>query len=112
MRQAARWYRLCVGSDISARTFTVASMQSGQMPSQAQTFDQTRSGFEQLQRQLLRLEPDPTAILVVMEATGTDWMRLALALVNAQIAVAVINPAGYPLGATRLRQSPAQALQN
>jgi len=111
MRQATRCYRLFVGIDISARTFTVALMQSGEIPSQAQTFDQTHSGFNQLQRQLLSLEPDPTAILVVMEATGTYWMRLALALVNAQIAVAVINPAqAHDFAKALLKRSKTDAI--
>src|SRR5690348_8113518 len=85
MRQATHCYRLFVGIDIAARTFTVASMHRGQTPSRAQTFSQTRSGFAQLQRHLLTLEPEPTAVLVVMEATGTYWMRLALALIEAHI---------------------------
>jgi transposase len=110
MLQEARSYRLFVGIDVSARTCTVASMRAGETPSRALTIDQTPSGFAQLQHHLLTLEPDPSAILVVMEATGTYWMRLALHLIDAQIAVSVINPAGYPLGAARLRQGAAQAL--
>jgi transposase len=93
MVQGTHSYRLFVGIDISARTFTVASMQLNQTPSRAQTFKQTHSGFEQLQHHLLSLEPEPRAILIVMEATGTYWMQLALYLVTAQIAVAVVNPA-------------------
>jgi transposase len=111
MRQAARCYRLFVGVDISARTFTVASMQSGQMPSQAQTFSQTGSDFDQFQRHLLSLEPDPAAILVVMEATGTYWMRLALDLINAQLAVAVINPAqAHDFAKALLKRSKTDAI--
>ena len=98
MLQQARSYRLFVGIDVSSRTFTFASMPSGTTPSRAHTLEQTSVGFDHLNRDLLRLEPDPTAILVVMEATGTYWMRLALALCDAHIAVAVVNPAGYPLG--------------
>jgi transposase len=111
MRQAARSYRLFVGIDISARTFTVASMQTAQTASQAQTFNQTRSGFDQLQRQLLRLEPDPAAILVVMQATGTYWMRLALHLITAQIAVAVLNPAqAHDFAKALLKRSKTDAI--
>jgi Transposase len=93
MLQQACSYRLFVGIDVSSRTFTFASMPSGKTPSRAHTLEQTSVGFDQLNRQLLRLEPEPTAILVVMEATGTYWMRLALALCDADIAVAVVNPA-------------------
>jgi len=111
MQQAAGCYRLFVGIDISARTFTAASMPSGQTPSKGQTFNQTHSDFAQLQRHLLSLEPDPTAILVVMEATGTYWMRLALDLINAQIAVAVINPAqAHDFAKALLKRSKTDAI--
>src|SRR5258706_15597559 len=93
MLKQTRSYRLFGGIDVSARTFTLASMPSGETPSRSCTLDQTPSGFDELKRQLLALEPDGAAILVVMEATGTYWMRLALALCDAHIAVAVINPA-------------------
>ena len=111
MRQAARSYRLYVGIDISARTFTVATIQTGQMPSRVQTFSQTRSGFDQLQRQLLNLEADPTAILVVLQATGTYWMRLALDLMSAQIAVAVVNRAqAHDFAKALLKRSKTDAI--
>jgi len=111
MRQAAGCYRLFVGIDISARTFTAASMHSGQTPSKAQTFNQTHSDFDQLKRHLLSLEPDPPAILVVMEATGTYWMRLALELINAHIAVAVINPAqAHDFAKALLKRSKTDAI--
>ena len=111
MRQAAGCYRLFVGIDISARTFTAASMHSGQTPSQAQTFNQTHSDFDQVKRHLLSLEPDPAAILVVMEATGTYWMRLALDLINARIAVAVINPAqAHDFAKALLKRSKTDAI--
>jgi transposase len=86
-------YRLFGGIDVSARTFTLASLCNGESPARARTLDQTPSGFDELKRQLLELEPDPAAILVVMEATTPYWMHLALALCDAHIAVAVINPA-------------------
>ncbi|MBK9940544.1 MAG: transposase [Kouleothrix sp.] len=43
-------------------------------------------------RQLLAIEPDPSATLIVLEATGTYWMRLAKSLSEAGFAVSVINP--------------------
>jgi transposase len=111
MRQATRSSKLFVGIDISARTFTVASMHSGQTPSQAQTFNQTRSGFEELHHHLLSLEPDPPAILVVMEATGTYWMQLALHLIAAQIAVAMVNPAqAHDFAKALLKRSKTDAI--
>jgi transposase len=71
MLQAACSYRLFVGIDVSARTVTLAAMRAGGEPSRPRTIDQTPSGFAELRRHLLALEPDPAAILVVMEATGT-----------------------------------------
>ena len=93
LRQAARPYHLFVGIDVSAKTCTVATRRATPPAMRAVTIAQTPVGFAQLEQQLLALEPDPTAILVVMEATGTSWMRLALHLVAATIAVAVVNPA-------------------
>ncbi len=63
MLQQTRSYRLFVGIDVSSRTFTFASMSSGKTPSRACTLDQTPSGFDQLNRHLLRLEPDPRPFL-------------------------------------------------
>jgi len=111
MLQQARSYRLFVGIDVSSRTSTFASMPSGTTPSRAHTLEQTSVGFDQLNRHLLRLEPDPTAILVVMEATGTYWMRLALALSDAHIAVAVVNPAqAHDFAKALLKRSKTDAI--
>ena len=111
MLQQARSYRLFVGIDVSSCTFTFASMPSGKTPSRAHTLEQTSVGFDHLNRHLLRLEPDPTAILVVMEATGTYWMRLALALCDAHIAVAVVNPAqAHDFAKALLKRSKTDAI--
>jgi len=111
MLKQTRSYRLFGGIDVSARTFTLASMRSGQTPSRSCTLDQTPSGFAELKRQLLALEPDPAAILVVMEATGTYWMHLALALIEAHIAVAVINPAqAHDFAKALLKRSKTDAI--
>lgn len=111
MIQQARSYRLFIGIDISARTCTVASKRAGEAPSRALTIEQTPSGFAELQRQLLALEPDPSAILVVMEATGTYWMRLALHLIDGHIAVSVINPAqAHDFAKALLKRSKTDAI--
>ena len=86
-------YRLFVGIDVAATSCAVAWMHPTTQPSRAITIDQTATGFADLQRQLEAIEPDPHAVLIVMEATGTYWMRLATSLVAAGFAVAVINPA-------------------
>lgn len=111
MLKQARSYRLFVGIDVSSRTFTFASMPSGETPSRSRTLDQTLSGFDELKRHLLALEPDPAAILVVMEATGTYWMHLALALSDAHIAVAVVNPAqAHDFAKALLKRSKTDAI--
>ena len=111
MVQATHSYRLFVGIDVAARTFTVASLRMGETSSRALTLDQTPSGFASLQSHLLALEPDPSAILVVIEATGTYWMRLALHLSDAHIAVSVINPAqAHDFAKALLKRSKTDAI--
>ncbi len=107
----ARSYQLFVGIDVSARTCTIASKRAGELPSKPLTMDQTPAGFAELQRYLLALEPDPSAILMVMEATGTYWMQLALYLINAHIAVSVINPAqAHDFAKALLKRSKTDAI--
>jgi transposase len=101
MTHASSLYRLFVGIDVAATTCAVAWMHATTTPSRAITIDQTATGFAALQHKLLSIELEPPAVLIVMEATGTYWMRLASNLVAAGFAVAVVNPAGYPLGAAR-----------
>jgi transposase len=93
MARTSSHYRLFVGIDVAATTCAVAWMQATSQPSRALSIDQTAAGFAALQHKLLSIEPDPQAILIVMEATGTYWMRLASSLIAASFAVAVINPA-------------------
>jgi transposase len=111
MLQQAHSYRLFVGIDVSARTCTVVSKRAGDNPSPALTIDQTPAGFIELRRHLLVLESDSTAILVVMEATGTYWMRLALPRIGAQIAVSVVNPTqAHDFAKTLLKRSETDAI--
>src|SRR5436190_18420883 len=86
-------YRLFVGIDVAATTCAVAWMRPSERPSRAISIDQTPEGFATLQRQLRAIEADPPSVLIVMEATGTYWMRLATSLIAAGFTVAVINPA-------------------
>src|SRR5919107_1912408 len=111
MLKQTRSYRLFGGIDVSARTFTLASLRNGEPPARARTLDQTPSGFAELKHHFLALEPDPAAILVVMEATGTYWMHLALALIHAHIAVSVINPAqAHDFAKALLKRSKTDAI--
>ena len=85
-------YRLFVGIDVAASTCAVSSLRPSAQPTRAITIKQTPAGFADRERQLLAIEPDPHAVLIVMEATGTYWMRLATNLVGAGFALSVINP--------------------
>lgn len=104
-------YRRFVGINIAAATCAVAWMQEGDAPSRAITIEQTASGFAALQRRLTLLEPEPHAILVVMEATGTYWMRLATFLIEQGFAVSVINPAqAHAFAKALLKRSKTDAI--
>jgi len=104
-------YRLFVGIDVAATTCAVAWMHATSQPSRAISIEQTTAGFAALQHKLQTIEPDPQAILIVMEATGTYWMRLASSLVAASFAVAVINPAqAHDFAKALLKRSKTDAI--
>ena len=88
----ATTYQLYVGVDISAATFTVARMRPDAKPNKALDYQQTHPSFSKFQQDLLPTDLAACQILIVMEATGTYWISLALFLVQAGFAVAVINP--------------------
>ena len=89
---SASSYHLYVGGDIAAATFTAAWMRPPAAPSAPLTLAQTPQGFMRLQQQLQQTGIAPTDILIVMEATRTDWVALAVTLHHAGDAVGVINP--------------------
>ena len=84
-------YGWFVGIDIAATTFVAAWAELGQAPTRPSTFDQTETGFASFQVQL-PAGVAPAQILIVMEATGSYWIRLAVTLHQAGYAVAVLNP--------------------
>lgn len=87
-------YQFFVGVDIAYRDFTVASLAPGAKPKrEPKPFEQTTSGFKHFQDLLRETNLEPASILVVMEATGSYWMALAVSLHHAGFAVSVINPA-------------------
>jgi transposase len=111
MAQVSSRYRLFVGIDIAATTCAVAWMHATSQPSRAISIDQTAAGFVALQHKLQAIEPDPQAILIVMEATGTYWMRVATSLSEAGFAVAVINPAqAHAFAKALLKRSKTDAI--
>jgi transposase len=85
-------YELFVGVDIAAKTFAAAWAQAGAEAGRATTFEQTPTGFTAFQQRLGADGTAPGATLIVMEATGTYWVALAVTLHQAGFGVSVINP--------------------
>ncbi|HEX5689367.1 MAG TPA: IS110 family transposase [Roseiflexaceae bacterium] len=111
MRRSSSQYRLFVGIDVAATTCAVSWMCLGAQPARAITIKQTPAGFADLQRQIQAIEPDAHAVLIVMEATGTYWMRLASSLSEAGFAVSVINPAqAHDFAKALLKRSKTDAI--
>jgi transposase len=86
-------YRLFVGVDIAATSFAATWIQSASPGERPRTFAQTQEGFAAFQSWLSTIGIAPEATLVVLEATGSYWVSLAVTLHHAGFAVAVINPA-------------------
>lgn len=76
-----------VGIDVAAKTVEMVSRRQGSN-AKAMSFEQTPAGHRRLIGRLKRLEPAG----VVLEATGIYFLDLAVALDEAGLAVAVINP--------------------
>lgn len=92
MEQAARSAQLYVGIDIAAATFTAAWLPTGGKPSAPLTRGQDPAGYAALQERLRRTAVSPADTLVVLEATGSYWVALAVTLHEAGYGVSVINP--------------------
>lgn len=87
-------YQLFVGLDIAYRSFTVATLKPAEKAQAVSSpFAQTETGFQKLEKVLLTKAPAPDQVLVVMEATSTYWVKLALHLQQAGFGVSVVNPA-------------------
>lgn len=86
-------YTLFVGVDIAAETATVSWTAHGQPVTAAISIVQSPAGYRELERHLAANAVPAPQTLVVMEATGTYWMQLALELHQHSFAVSVINPA-------------------
>lgn len=83
---------LFVGIDIAARSFSAAWGTDPKQIVPTQTFPQTRAGRSKLLRALEAVGFPPDRVQVVMEATGTYWMQVAVALYQADYRVSVLNP--------------------
>ena len=86
-------YRLFVGIDIAAASASVACATDPRTVEPAFTIAQTSVGFADLVTRLQRRHLPAAAVVVVLEATNTYWMSLALHLHDFGYAVSVINPA-------------------
>jgi transposase len=85
-------YQLFVGVDIAAATFTANWSHDAQPVRRPMTFQQTPAGFAAFQQQLDQTGIAPSATLIVMEATGSYWITLAVTLHEAGYIVSVVNP--------------------
>src|SRR6476660_547611 len=95
-------YHLYVGVDIAAKTFVATWALDPATAPKAVSFDQSEDGFSAFLQQLGATGVAPNATLVVMEATGSYWVALAIALHQAHYVVSVINPSQVALFARSL----------
>jgi transposase len=86
-------YQLFVGIDIAATTFTAVWTRDGPPRERARTFGQTPEGFAALQDQLRGTGAPSAHTLIVVDATGSYWVALAVCLHQAGYVVSVVNPA-------------------
>ena len=89
----ASTYQLFVGVDIAAASFAASWTTAGPARERARTFPQTPEGYTAFQIALAATGITPSATLVVLEATGSYWITLAVTLHQAGYAVSVVNPA-------------------
>ena len=86
-------YAQFVGIDISAEQVHVGCSQGTEGVGSIYSLPYTDAGLSELVSHLLQTHSTPALTLVVMEATGNYWLRLALHLHDAGFGVSVINPA-------------------
>jgi transposase len=85
-------YQLFVGIDIAATSFTATWQAATAALANPVTLAQTPAGFQQLLQHLAATTVIPEQTLVVLEATGSYWIALAVALHQAGYHVSVVNP--------------------
>lgn len=102
---------LYVGIDIAAETFTAAWLGPKGKPTAPFTRAQTPAGYLALQQQLRATAVPPAATAVVLEATGSYWVALAVTLHEAGYHVSVINPLqAHHFAKAQLRRAKTDAL--
>ncbi|MDP9315390.1 MAG: IS110 family transposase [Chloroflexota bacterium] len=85
-------YHLFVGLDVAATTFTATWRTPTADPVKPVTLPQTTAGYHQLQQHLRKTQIAPAKTFVVLEATGSYWVTVAVALHQAGYAVSVVHP--------------------
>ncbi len=111
MDDTSAGYQLYVGIDVAADTFTAAWLAPGGTPTAPLAGDQTPAGSAALPRRLQATAVPPAATLVVLEATGTYWVALAVALHEAGYRVAVVHPRqAHHCAKAQLRRAKTDAL--
>jgi transposase len=101
---------LLVGLDIAQHSAQASWLRLGQAPSAPLWLDQTPEGFAALPHHLAAQDVPPAQTLVVLEATGSYWWRLALDRSSAGYPVAVSNPAhAHYTACAQLRRSKTDA---
>jgi len=85
-------YQLWCGIDVAAKTFTVSWTLDRSTYAQPISLPQTPEGITALQQHLSELKLPPQQTLIVLEATGSYWIRLAVALHAAGYVLSVVNP--------------------
>ena len=85
-------YALWCGIDVAAKTFTATWTTDRTTYATPVTLPQTPDGVRMLQQHLVALDVAPAATLIVLEATGSYWITLAVALHTAGFVVSVVNP--------------------
>ena len=104
-------YSLRVGIDISAYQVSATWGTTPEDQGPIIEVEQSATGYRQLLQQLQRTGHTPSCCHVVMEATGTYWMRLAYALHEAGYVVSVVNPVqSQRLAQAQLRRAKTDAL--
>jgi transposase len=104
-------YQLYVGVDIAAKSFTATWAVDPASAPKASSFEQSDEGFAAFQQRLAATGIVPEATLVVLEATGSYWIALAVALHQARYTVSVLNPGQVALFARSLpRRAKTDAL--
>lgn len=90
-------YQLYVGIDIACASFEVACYQPGvsrqNKVEKAQHYLQLLTNYQRLCQDLLSRVAQPDQTLIVLEATSTYWINLAVHLHQAGFVVSVVNPA-------------------